>query len=136
MELLDTSVWARQNHQLINGWWRQQMLAGEIAICDQIKLELLHSARNQAEFRVKRASIDTLPRCPTPTEAWTRIVDVYQMLAGVGPQHHRSVRHADLIIAACAEAAGLTLVHYDEDFDSIANVTRQPMRWIAPRGTL
>lgn len=136
MELLDTSVWARQNHLLIKGWWREQMLAGQIATCDQIKLELLHSARNQAEFRLKRASLDALPNCPTPTEAWTRMVDVYEMLAGIGSQHHRSVKHAGLIIAACAEAAGLTLVHYDQDFDAIAKVTKQPVRWVAPRGTL
>jgi len=136
MELVDTSVWARQNHLLIKGWWREQMLAGEIAICDQIKLELLHSARRQAEFRVKRASLDALPNCSTPTKAWTRIVDVYEKLAGVGPQHHRSVKHADLIIAACAEAAGLTLVHYHEVFDAIAKVTKQPVRWVTPPGTL
>ena len=129
-------AWARQNHQLIKGWWREQMLAGEIASCDQIKLELIHSARNQAEFRVKRASLDALPSCPTPTEAWTRIVDVYELLAGVGPRRHRSIKHAALIIAACAEAAGLTLVHYDENFDAIANVTRQPVRWVAPPGKL
>ncbi len=46
------------------------------------------------------------------------------------------MKHADLLIAACAEAAGLTLVHYDQDFDAIAAVTGQPMRWVAPQGSL
>jgi hypothetical protein len=35
-----------------------------------------------------------------------------------------------------AEAHGLALVHYDVDFDAIAGVTGQPMRWLAPRGSL
>lgn len=43
--------------------------------------------------------------------------------------------HADLLIAA-AEAAGVTLLHYDEDYDRIAAVTGQPTRWIAPRGSV
>jgi predicted nucleic acid-binding protein len=46
------------------------------------------------------------------------------------------VKHADLIIAACAEAAGVTLVHCDEDFDAIGAATGQPMRWVAARGSL
>jgi predicted nucleic acid-binding protein len=36
----------------------------------------------------------------------------------------------------CAEAAGLTLVHYDKDFDAIGAVTGQSMRWAAPQGSL
>lgn len=136
MELVDTSVWARQNHPQITGWWRQKMFAGEIAICDQIKLELLHSARDSSEFRAKRLSLDALPLCPTPEAIWARITDVYEQLAAVRPLWHRSVKHADLIIAACAEAAGLSLVHYDLDYDAIANVTAQPMRWVVLRGTL
>jgi hypothetical protein len=35
-----------------------------------------------------------------------------------------------------AEAAGLTVLHYDDDDDRIASVTRQPMEWVAPAGTL
>jgi len=50
--------------------------------------------------------------------------------------HHRRVKHFDLLIAAAAESARLTLLHYDADFDTIAAVTGQPIRWIAPRGSL
>ncbi len=50
--------------------------------------------------------------------------------------HHRSVKMPDLIIAACAEAAGAVVWHYDEDFDRIAEITGQPVEWIAPLGTL
>jgi len=43
------------------------------------------------------------------------------------------VQPADLLIAAAAERAGLTLVHHDRDYDTIAEVTGQPARWVAPR---
>jgi predicted nucleic acid-binding protein len=43
---------------------------------------------------------------------------------------------ADLVIAATAERHGATVLHYDGDFDMIAEITHQPMRWVAPAGTL
>jgi predicted nucleic acid-binding protein len=42
----------------------------------------------------------------------------------------------DLIIAAQAELAGLTVLHYDGDFDLIASVTHQPTLWISPPGSI
>ena len=35
-----------------------------------------------------------------------------------------------------AEAAGVTVLHYDADFDAIAAVTHQETEWVAPRGSL
>jgi hypothetical protein len=34
-----------------------------------------------------------------------------------------------LLIAAVAEREQVTLVHYDSDYELIAEVTRQPMQW-------
>jgi predicted nucleic acid-binding protein len=45
------------------------------------------------------------------------------------------VKGADLRIAVAAESQGATGLHYDQDFDVIADVTGQPTRWIAPRGS-
>jgi predicted nucleic acid-binding protein len=42
----------------------------------------------------------------------------------------------DLLIAAAAEAAGIPVLHYDEDYDRIAAITGQDVQWLAPRGTL
>jgi predicted nucleic acid-binding protein len=50
--------------------------------------------------------------------------------------HQRSVKHPNLLIAAAAEAADLTVLHYDEDYDRIAEITDQPTRWLAPAGSL
>src|ERR1039458_5140404 len=41
----------------------------------------------------------------------------------------------DLLIAACAERAGLVLLHYDADFDAICAVTGQPGQWVVARGS-
>jgi predicted nucleic acid-binding protein len=136
IELVDTSVWAARRRPQVQKWFERQLLAREIAVCDQVRLELLHSARNVAEFRTIRSSLAVLPYCPMDAPIWSKVVEVYELLAAAGPQWHRSVKHPDLIIAACAEAAGLTLVHYDKDFDAIAAVTGQSTRWVAPQGSL
>lgn len=41
----------------------------------------------------------------------------------------------DLLIAATAERHDVTVLHYDADFDLIAEVTGQLTRWVVPRGS-
>jgi predicted nucleic acid-binding protein len=68
------------------------------------------------------------------TEAvFNRAIDVQGLLAGRG-RHRLPI--PDLIIAAAAEAARMTVLHYDADFDAIAAVTGQEVEWVAPRGSL
>ena len=47
---------------------------------------------------------------------------------------HRGAKPVDLVVAAAAEAEGLTVLHYDADYERIAEVTGQPTEWVAPRG--
>ncbi len=42
----------------------------------------------------------------------------------------------DWVRKAAAEAAGLTLLHYDHDYDLIAEITRQPTAWVVDRGSV
>jgi predicted nucleic acid-binding protein len=63
-----------------------------------------------------------------PTEYLTpaiedRALDVQQVLADRGT--HRAPSIPDLLIAAAAELAGLTVLHLDKDFELIAEVTGQ-----------
>lgn len=62
-----------------------------------------------------------------------RALDVQHELARRG-QHRLPI--PDLIIAAAAEGAALTLLHYDADFEGIAAVTGLGHEWIASRGSL
>ena len=98
--------------------------------------ELLHGARNGQEFSETRTGLDLLPLCAIGQREWRRALDAYEMLARQGGMHHRRVKRADLLIAAAAESAGVPVLHYDADFDVIAEITVQPTRWIAPRGSL
>jgi predicted nucleic acid-binding protein len=54
-----------------------------------------------------------------------RAVEILTLLADRG--QHRAPSLPDLIIAAAAELAGLTVLHLDKDFDLIAEITGQPI---------
>lgn len=54
----------------------------------------------------------------------------------VDSSRHRMVKIPDLIIAAVAQRHGATVLHYDSDYEAIAGVTGQPVRWLVPPGTL
>ena len=49
--------------------------------------------------------------------------------------YHRGAKPVDLVIAAAAEAARVTVLHYDADYERIAAVSNQPTEWIAPPGS-
>lgn len=63
-----------------------------------------------------------------------RSVEIQRLL--VARNYHRSVRLADLLIAASAEANGLTVLHYDHDFDLITEVAGIPTEWVVKRGSV
>ncbi len=67
-------------------------------------------------------------------EAMDRALDVHRMLAA--HSQHRHFRLPDLVIAATAEEHGVTVLHYDADYDRIAEVTGQPVEWVADKGSL
>ena len=71
---------------------------------------------------------------PCDDGALDRAIEVQGELAR--PGQHRAVGIEDLVIAAAAELAGLSVLHYDQDFDRIGEVTGQPMEWVVPRGTV
>jgi predicted nucleic acid-binding protein len=136
--LADTSawIWSRRAPAAVRDAFDEAVIDGRVATCDMVRLELLYSARNATEFRELEAELAELPDCPIDKAEWWAALDVYRALADAGGAHQRAVKHADLLIAAAAHAAGREVLHYDEDFDRIAGVTGQGCRWLAPRGTL
>lgn len=134
-ELADTSVWARSGKPGLD-WFADALVDGLIAVCDQVAMELLWSARDLPDFQATEAALQACPWFVIEPTDWDEARRVFRELAGRGPLHHRQVKIPDLLIAAVAARNGLTLVHYDRDYDTIAGVTGQPTRWAVPRGSL
>ena len=108
------------------------LLAGEIAICGIVDLELLYSATGRATYRALAEALRGMPRMAIEEADFRRALEVQAMLAE--RSQHRAVPLPDLLVAACAERAGLAVLHYDADYERIAELTGQPAQWIVPRG--
>ena len=134
--LVDTSAWHRVSNPLVIARWTALLTAVEVAICDQVQLEILFSATSAKNYDRTRANLGGVACIAVTADCFLRALEVQQALAHSGGLHHRSVTIADLLIAASAEEAGLTVLHYDEDYDRIAKITKQPTEWIAKRGSL
>lgn len=137
MELADTSAWTnRHRDPAVEAEFARRIEQREIATCHIVVLELLWSARDGLEFTERRRRLEALPEAPINEAVWVRALDVYEALAARGPLQHRGVKIPDVLIAAAAEVADLPICHYDAHFDRIAEITGQPMRAIAPLGSL
>lgn len=133
--LADTSALARLSRPPVAAVLGPLIEAGLVATCGVIEFELGWATRSGDEFDMvrsdRKAGYEWLA---THDEDWRRALDVQGVLWRSG--HVRAVGFSDLLIAAVAEREQVTLLHYDSDYDLIAQVTRQSMQWVVPRGTV
>ena len=128
--LIDKSALVRLGASPDADGWASRIERGLVRITTVTRLEVGYSARSGADLR---AGLWKPPVSAMPVEYLTpaiedRAVEVLTLLADRG--QHRALSVPDLIIAATAELAGLTVLHCDKDFDLIASVTGQPAEWL------
>ncbi len=110
------------------------LLGGRIATCGIVDLELLYRAPSKDSYLELAELLRAMPRVPVTDATVDRALEVQSLMADQA--QHRSVPLPDLLIAACAEAAGLTVLHYDADYERIAKLTGQPVQWVVARGSV
>jgi len=110
------------------------VLEGRLGMCSPVRLELLYSARNPAEYAALDVELHELPELRLDAGAVTRAEEVQAMLGAASQPCAGSP--VDLYVAAIAERNDAILIHYDRHFDVIAAVTGQAAEWIAPRGSI
>lgn len=78
---------------------------------------------------------DKLPRIAIDSEVERMALQAQRELAEIG--HHR-LAPIDVMIAACAHRAEAGVLHYDSDYDVLAEHTSLMFEseWLAPSGTL
>ena len=128
--LIDKSALVRLSASPDAAEWARRIERGLVRITTVTRLEVGYSARSGADLR---AGLQQPPVSVMPVEYLTpaiedRAVEVLSLLADRG--QHRAPSVPDLVIAAAAELAGLTVLHCDKDFDLIASVTGQPAEWL------
>jgi predicted nucleic acid-binding protein len=131
--LADTSVLTRLSVAAVRGALQPFIDAVALARCTLTDLELGFSASSASDWDRLQSVLTTLTPVEVTPAVISRAKNVQRMLATGGLKGRRV---PDLIIAAAAELADLTVLHYDHDFELIASVTRQPHEWIVPRGSI
>lgn len=112
-----------------------RIAAGRVSVCLVTQLEVVYSARNRADLeRIERDVLGPLILLITPVAAEARAREVQAALVARGL--HRAVAIPDLLVAAIAAVEGLTVLHYDQDFELLAELTGQTVEWVVPRGSL
>lgn len=107
--------------------WADRIQRGLVRISTVTRLEVGYSARTADDLR---SALAVPPLRSMPVEYLTpaiedRAVEVQVALADRGQDRAPSI--PDLLIAATAELAQLTVLHIDKDYDLIAGITGQPV---------
>ncbi len=124
--LIDKSAIGRLHLAVDADAWPDRIERGMVRISTVTRLEIGFSARSGDDHRALFAEP---PITSMPVEYLTpmiedRAVEIQSALAERG--HHRAPSIPDILIAATAELAELTVLHIDEDFELIASFTGQP----------
>jgi predicted nucleic acid-binding protein len=113
--------------------WAARIERGLVRITTVTRLEVGYSARSGPDLRagLRRAPLSSMPVEHLTPAVEDRAVEVLTLLADRG--QHRAPSVPDLIVAATAELAGLTVLHLDKDFEVIAEITGQPVERLDTR---
>lgn len=131
--LLDTSVLTRLATPAVREAVEARAQRGELARAGISDLEIGYWARSAPEWDHLAEALELFGRIETTADHVRRARQVQRLLAA---NHQRGGKIPDLLIAAAAESANLTVLHYDADFDRIAAVTGQPTAWVRPAGSI
>jgi predicted nucleic acid-binding protein len=123
--LIDKSALARLDASPDAEEWVVRIARGRVQITTPTLLEAGYSAQSGPDWtdRVQRPPISLMPVASLTPVSERRAVEVQGILARRG--HHRAPSVPDLLIAAIAETAGLTILHVDKVFELIAELTGQ-----------
>lgn len=124
--LVDKSALVRLGDSPDAAVWAERIERGLVRITTVTRLEVGYSARSaqDAGSMFTRPPLSAMPVEYLTPAIENRAVEVQLLLAGRG--QHRAPSIPDVINAAAAELAGLSVLHQDKDFELIAGITGQP----------
>lgn len=131
MILVDTSVWVLFFRRRAPLDLEAVVPIDEVVTCLPVVQEVLQGIRDEGPFRVARDAMFALPRVgdPLTTGLVDDAVGLYRAARRAGLTIRSSV---DCLIAACAVAADVEVVHHDRDFAALARVSGLRQRAVHP----
>jgi predicted nucleic acid-binding protein len=120
--LADTSMVIRlRRGRDVDRRWLDAVRAGLVGVCPVVEAELVRATASKADRDQLRSLLRSLFGWhPMPEDAWRFVERTQDDLVDLG--QHKGPSIVDLLVAATADAWGLTVLHVDADFDTIARV--------------
>ena len=103
---------------------------GSLGISTIPAMEVLYTARTADDYR---GILERMRRMPWYDLTDQRAAIEVQHRLALRGQHRTSI--PDVIVAATAAEHGLTVLHYDSDYERLAEVTGIDHEWVVERGT-
>lgn len=132
--LVDTSVFARLSKLAVAAAFAPLAAEGKVGLCAPVAFELGYSARSHADYLALTERLGAFATVPVTEADQRRALQVQAELSARG--QHRALSLVDALVAATAEVRDLEVLHYDADFELVADLTGQPQTWIVERGTV
>lgn len=133
--VIDTSAFARAHRREVATPWREALVGDRMRLSPAVRMEILFSARDGDEFDALAEQLSALRPAPLTTTVLRGAEHGMRALA------HRSagaqrIPLVDYLVAAAAQEMGAAVIHYDRDYDTLAQVMEFKSVWLAPVGAL
>jgi hypothetical protein len=133
--VVDTSAWSRAHLPPVRASWRDALLNDRLRLSPAVRLEILLSARDAVTFDELAEELSAWRPAPLNYAVIRAAAEAMRALAHRSAGAHR-LPIVDYLLAAAAQEAGAAVLHYDRDFDTLAEVMTFDSVWLSPPGSL
>jgi predicted nucleic acid-binding protein len=133
--VVDTSAWSRAHHADVREQWRHALLADRLRISPLVRFEILLTARDGRAFDELAERLSAWRAAPLTASVTRAAQDAMRTLAqrSAGAQRLPII---DYLVAAAAQEIHGAVLHYDSDYDTLAEILEFESVWLAPAGSL
>lgn len=132
---MDTSAFARAHDPEVREDWARAAHDGRLRISPIARLEILFGARNGKVFDELAEELSMFRGAPLTSTVIRAAEDTMRTLARrtAGAQRLPLI---DYLLAATAQHTASAVLHYDHDFDTLAEIMGFDSQWLAPPGSI
>lgn len=134
--VVDTSALMRGTHPEIQSAWNKALVSRQFRLSDAARLEILSTARNRAAFDDWARLLSAMRPVPLSAGVARAAEAAMHALAYRSAGAQRGIPVIDYLVAASAEAIGGAVLHYDRDYDRLAEVMEFESVWLVPPGSI
>jgi predicted nucleic acid-binding protein len=111
------------------------LLAQQLRLSPAVRLEILLTARDGRTFDELAEELSAWRTSPLTNPVVRAAEEAMRALAHRSAAAHR-LPIVDYLVAAAAQETGAAVLHYDRDYDTLAEIMAFESIWLAPAGSL